>query len=112
MLKYHGPLYFNNLDQCTDMFSIASHLASAGPVCKFYVVNESTACINCNVTFCPGRAACRGTFTISGGTTGIAGPGYQADSYLRVDGFVRGVAWVNGHNLGRCSRAQHICCLA
>ena len=48
----------------------------------------------------PVHTPCRGTWTIDGAGALRGSEGHLADTYLDTHGWGKGVAWVNGFNLG------------
>ncbi len=47
-----------------------------------------------------GLIHCRGTFTINGSDHEDGLNGHLPDTFVSVRGWGKGLAWVNGHNLG------------
>lgn len=43
---------------------------------------------------------CRGTFTINGSDHEEGMNGHLPDTFVSVRGWGKGLAWINGHNLG------------
>lgn len=43
---------------------------------------------------------CRGTFTINGSDHEEGLNGHLPDTFVSVRGWGKGLAWINGHNLG------------
>ena len=45
----------------------------------------------------------RGTFSIEGTETGLSAEGTLPDTFVSVRGWGKGLAWINGFNLGWCA---------